>query len=411
MSADSGLKKNLAWNTVGMVMYNFAIWALSAIILRKLGPEAGGIYAVASSIGNTLYAAGLWGMRSFIVSDVEGKYTSGEYFSARVLSVMLSVAVLIPVVMIGGYSGEQNAVLCAYTVFKGAEALIEVIDCFCQKNFHMEINAGSMILRSLLYVTAFAGVLFSGGSLAMAFAGLSVLSLLIFLFFNLRKFRKLEKADIAVRFSGSTAGILKACFPIMVFELLASLIVAVPRLFYERIGDLGDLGIYTSIYTFVIFLQLVINVLIYTLAPYMAKAYHGADMKLFRKYLLLLCGGAAGLGLAAEVMTYLLGRPVISIVYGAAAAPYYTYLYLGIISGVTLAFTWIVSQILVIFSHENLQMVCAVISTAACFVFSKMLVNASDCGRMSLVLILTNIVYITAAFLLLGIRHGKELHS
>ena len=88
--SDSGLKKNLSYNTIGMVLYNFAIWALSAIIMRKLGAAYSGMYAVAMSLGNTLYASALWGMRSFIGSGVNAGYTEQEYLSARTAAVILS---------------------------------------------------------------------------------------------------------------------------------------------------------------------------------------------------------------------------------------------------------------------------------------------------------------------------------
>ena len=395
--SDSGLKKNLSYNTIGMVLYNFAIWVLSAIIMRKLGAAYSGMYAVAMSLGNTLYASALWGMRSFIVSDVNSVYKEQEYLSARTAAVILSVLVLVPVIGLSNYSSEQSGILAAYTLFKCSEALIELTECFNQKNFHMEINAQGMIIRSALYIIGFYGILSFSRSLTAAFALLTLLSFAVFLFFSLRKVRQISPFPVKIILNRKVLDILKSCFPIMVFELLASLIIAVPRLFFEQIGSLSALGIYNSVYTFVIFLQLVINVLIYTLAPYMAKAYHEQRGKDFRKYLLIVAGGAVGLGAAAEIMSVLLGRFVIGLVYGPEAQPYYTYLYMGIVSGVTLAFTWIASQIFVIMSRQNVQMYCSLISTAACFILSKLLVNASDCNRMSLVLILTNLIYILSA--------------
>ncbi len=395
--SDSGLKKNLSYNTVGMVLYNFAIWALSAIIMRKLGAEASGMYAVAMSLGNTLYASALWGMRSFIVSDVNSVYTEQEYLSARSAAVILSVLVLVPVIGLSHYSTVQNSILIAYTLFKCSEALIELTECFNQKSFHMEINAQGMIIRSVLYIIGFYGILSFSSSLTTAFTALTILSFAVFLFFSMRKVRQITPFPAEIILNRKVLDILRSCFPIMVFELLVSLIIAVPRLFFEQTGSLSALGIYNSVYTFVIFLQLMINVLIYTLAPYMAKAYHEHRMQEFRKYLLIVSGGAVGVGAVAEIMSILLGRFVIGLVYGPEAQPYYTYLYMGIVSGVSLAFTWIVSQIFVIMSRQNIQMYCSLISTAACFVLSKLLVNASDCNRMSLVLILTNLIYILAA--------------
>ena len=405
--SEKGLKKNLVWNTAGMIMYNLAIWALSAMILRVLDANASGLYAVASSIGNTLYASALWGMRSFIVSDNEGRYSGTEYFSARVTAVLLSVLALVPVILLTRYSREQNLVLVTYTIFKAAEAMIELTDCFCQKKFRMEVNAYSMIIRSLLYMPAFLMTIRFSRNLALGFAVLTVLSLTVFFTFNLKEAKKLMMFSAKPVFSDRVLEILKRCFPIMVFELLASLVVAIPRLVYERVGSLSELGIYTSVYTFVIFLQLAVNILIFTLAPYMAEAYHRNDREGFRRYLLFLTGGALGLGLAAEVMTFLLGSFTVGLIFGPEAQPRYTYLYLGIISGVSLAGTWIVSQIQVIMGHEKDQLYCSLVSALSCYLFSLCFVNAEDCGRMSLVLILTNLVFILAAFVL-SRRYRRE---
>ena len=56
---DNSLKKNLSWNTIGMILYNLAIWVFSVLILRITGAKESGYYAIASSLGNTFYAISL----------------------------------------------------------------------------------------------------------------------------------------------------------------------------------------------------------------------------------------------------------------------------------------------------------------------------------------------------------------
>ncbi len=391
-----------------MVLYNFAIWIMSALILRILGADASGYYAVATSIGNTLYALALFGMRTYLVSDTENEYTFGEYTAARLSAVGLAFVLLIIIAFSAGYDSTQRNILILYSVFKLFEAMTELMDCFGQQKLTMDINAKSMILRSVVYIIVFTAVLMTAHSLTLGFAALSVCSALIFLFYNYRKISAIVETDHTLRWNRHTKQIFVKCLPIMIFEMLAALVVALPRLFFERIGPLDALGIYTSIYTMVVFLQLVINVLIYTLAPYMSRSYRSHDMKQFLKYIIILFAGASALGAAAEAMTYLMGSFAMGIIYGEAGRMYYGYLYLGIISGVTLSFTWIFSQIFVIIGRNYDQLICSFVSTAACWYLSSVMVQASDCNSMSLVLILTNLIFMASALVLLFTSGRKK---
>ena len=278
---DNSLKKNLSWNTIGMILYNLAIWVFSVLILRITGAKESGYYAIASSLGNTFYAISLWGMRSFIVSDQKNRYTYKEYVITRIVAVILSIAIMFVTATISSYSLEIVRVLIAYSMFKFAEALIELCDSLAQQKMVMDINAKSMVIRGVLYIILFYLSLVITKESYIAFSVITICSLLILYYYNYKKLCKFISFHETAKKENIT-DILKKCFPIMAFELLAAAIVAIPRIFYEKIGSYEDLGIYVSIYTMVVFLQLVINILIYTFAPYMAKAYQEKKMKQLR---------------------------------------------------------------------------------------------------------------------------------
>ena len=405
--SETSLKKNISYTTVGMVMYNFAIWVFSILILRMLGPQASGYYAVATSIGNSLYAISLWGMRSYVISDTNNEYSYQEYLTARFSAIGITLLILLGIVIFVPYSSTQREILVLYSLFKCCEALIEILDCFCQKKKRMEINAYSMILRSILFTVFFYLSLRFFHDINIAFILLIILSLLVFVLFNFRRVKRLVPIELKPTYSKSIGSILYHSLPIMAFEMLSALIVAVPRLQFEKIGDLGTLGIYTSIYTMIVFLQLVINVLIYTLAPYMASAYANKDSKQFLKYVGFLFMGAFGLGLVAEGMVFLLGKPVMTLLFGEIAGNQYHYLYLGIVSGVTLTFTWIMSQIFVIYQKRLEQCLCAIISLVGCYVLSKYMVSASSCDSISLVTTYANLLFLGCSCIFLFVPSHK----
>ncbi|MBP3890707.1 MAG: lipopolysaccharide biosynthesis protein [Solobacterium sp.] len=402
------LEKNLSWTTIGMVVYNFAIWVFGALVLRLLGGVASGYYAVAISIGNTLYAISLWGMRAFVVADQNQTYSYDEYFSVRIYAILLSCVLLFVSTIVFGYSSAQNTIIFLYAIFKFSEAIIELLDCFGQQQLQMDVNAKSMVLRGILFSALFYFTLQVTKNLPIGFVVLLLISILMLLFYNLPRIKKIVSITPKLVWNQNVIRIIKDCAPIMVFELLAAAIIAIPRLFFERVGSLEALGIYTSIYSMVVFLQLVINVLIYTFAPYMAKAYEANDNKSFKNYIVLLFGGAIGLGLLAEGLVYFLGKPVMSLLFGQMAGEYYHYLYLGILSGVTLTFTWILSQIFVIIHRTSDQLICSIVSTIACFVLSYYFINPADCNSMTMILIGTNLLFVVCAILLLLFRKNPK---
>ena len=119
---ENSLKKNLSWNTIGMILYNFAIWVFSVLILRLAGARESGYYAIASSIGNTFYAISLWGMRSFIVSDQEHHYSYIDYLCSRCIAIVITIVLMLVVILVSNYSIDVVYVLVTYSLFKCDES-------------------------------------------------------------------------------------------------------------------------------------------------------------------------------------------------------------------------------------------------------------------------------------------------
>lgn len=403
---NKSLFKNLSYNTIGMILYNIALWVLGFFILRILGPVQSGYYSVAMSLGATLYGIALWGLRSYIVSNNE-EFSYADYIVVRLFSIAVSVIILMFYLAFSQYDTYLNIVIILYSLFKFAEALIELLDCFYQKALKMDINAKSMIIRSLLLTIGFYLSLITARSLIVGLIVMILITIAVLYFYN---FKKLKEIDF--NFSGEFKHFKKiviATFPIMSFEMLSALIVAIPRLRYSLIGDIGLLGIYSSIYTIIVFLQLVIQILIVSFAPYMARNYQNNETKGFLKKLGLLFAVSIALAIIAEVCVYFLGEFVIGLLYGSEIAPYYSYMYLAIISGTTLGMTWIFSQLFVILKKNYTQLICVCISVSACFVLSDYLINPTDLNNISMVLIYAHLIFCVVAILILLITHFRKV--
>ena len=402
MKNKNSLISNLSYTTIGMVLYNITLWFLGFLVLRILGDFESGYYGVAMTIGATLYGVALWGLRSFIVSDNDYGFTYFEYAIVRIITIIISSIIMIVYIFKNSFGTYQNIVIILYSMFKFGEALIELIDCFLQKQLKMDINAKSMILRSILLFIGFFIAIKLTNNLILGLIIMNVVTLGILVFYNFKKFKELFVFEKIFKLKNVTK-VLWLTFPIMGFEMLSALTVSIPRIKYATIGDIGKLGIYISIYTIVIFLQLAIQIVIVAFAPYMAKDYSEDRRKSFLKKLFTMFFIAISLGLIAEVLVYFLGEFAIGLVYGKNIAHYYTYMYLAIVSAVSLGITWIFSQLFVILKKNKEQLFCSIISVIVCYVLSKFMVDANDLNSISKILILANTTFTIVALLILFI--------
>lgn len=400
MKNKSSLISNLSYTTIGMVLYNIALWLLSFLVLRVLGDIESGYYGIAMTIGATLYGVALWGLRSFIVSDEDYGFTYSDYTIVRLIAIFLAIIGMLVYIFYSRFNTYQNWVIVLYSTFKFSEALIELIDCFNQKELKMDINAKSMMIRSVLLLFGFFISIYITKSLILGLIIINIVTLGVLLFYNFRKFNKMFGFKFEIN-EKHVRKVMWLTMPIMGFEMLSALTTTIPRIKYAQVGDIGKLGIYLTIYTIIVFLQLVIQIVNVAFAPYMAKDYNANRKKSFLKKLLTLFALAISLGVIAEILVFFLGKFVIGLVYGENIAPYYTYMYWAIISGVTLGITWIFSQLFVILKKNKEQLFCSIISVITCYILSNFMVDPNDLNSISKILILANLTFTVISLLIL----------
>lgn len=401
MKSKNSLISNLSYTTIGMILYNIALWLLSFLILRILGKVDSGYYGVAMTIGATLYSIALWGLRSFIVSDKDYGFTYADYTVVRLVTIFISIISMFLYIFISKFDTYQNWVIILYSFFKFNEAMIELIDCFNQKELQMDINAKSMIIRSILLFIGFLVSIVISKSLIIGLIVINIVTLLVLIFYNFKKFKNTFGFKFEYRIK-NVFNVLVITMPIMGFEMLSALTTSIPRIRFSKIGDIGQLGIYLSIYTIIVFLQLVIQIVIVSFAPYMAKDYNLNRITSFLKKLFTMFFLAIILGIIAEILVYFLGEFVIGLLYGSDIAPYYTYMYWAIVSGVTLGITWIFSQLFVILKKNKEQLICSIISVIVCYILSRYMVVPTDLNSISKILIYSNLAFSFIALIILG---------
>ena len=84
------LRKNLIFNTAGSLLFYICQASMNLLVTALSGAAANGLLATAMTIANVGLSFASYGMRTFQVSDLRGKYADRTYLASRFVTVAIA---------------------------------------------------------------------------------------------------------------------------------------------------------------------------------------------------------------------------------------------------------------------------------------------------------------------------------
>lgn len=356
------LKSNVIWNTFGTVFYQGCIWLITVLVVRLSNDYSNsGSLAFAMSIGNITFALGTYNMRTYQVADTEGRYAPNNYVAFRCVTMGISAIACGLYTVAIAPTAATLLVSLVYILFKLDEAFANVFYTIDQIGMRLDIAGKSMLIRGAICVAAFSGSMLLTHSLTISVLCMYIGCLAVTFAFDVTNTRCIEPNIIPQIERQQVKALLIECLPSVSALIVSTFIVSSARQYYGIVYGENNLGIYASVATPCVIIQ-VLAQNIYTpfLGP-IAEAFnaeHRIDArKAFGK---LLCGVMA-IGLVISAMLSLASKPLLTMLYGESISPY----------------TWLLGPVLVV----TTEAACTALITDALVVFGKLkttlVVNAS----------------------------------
>ncbi|MDO4566035.1 MAG: hypothetical protein Q4B42_01770, partial [Oscillospiraceae bacterium] len=258
MSGEGNLKRNLLYNTLGNIAYFACQWLITGVFVKRFSGEAGllnsGLLATAMAATNVFLTLANYGMRTFQVSDIGNKYSSGDYIASRALTVAGSALLCCGYVLLMGYGGEQSACILAWLFYKLLEAATDVLHGAAQKSSRMDIIGISYAARGLLSALVFSAALLLGLSLVAALLAAGAVSWLFCALYDLRLTRPYW-SPARLTDKRAPLRLLLDCLPLAAYVFLNTAVGSVPKLALERICGTVTIGVYNLVNSPVLILQ------------------------------------------------------------------------------------------------------------------------------------------------------------
>ncbi len=333
-------KASFIWNMSGSLINAFQSVIMLMILMRTGSLLEAGIYTIACANANLFAMIGRYGMRNFQVSDVKEQFTFTEYRYSRYITsfVMLIVSIAYTVYSskTNSYASDKSLCLIWMCLFRLVDSLEDVYHGRYQQKDRLDISGKCMTLRMIITIIIFALSVIILRALLPALIISTITTAFIFIFFT-----KLTCTDFKcpehVPDKKNLWLLLKLCFPLFCSSFLSFYIGNAPKYAIDSILNDELQAFYGFIAMPISVIGLLNNFIFNPIVKKMSVIWNEKKIKSFKKLFWLQVAIIFAITAICEIGAYLIGIPVLSIMYNTDLAPYKTELLILLLGGGFLA--------------------------------------------------------------------------
>lgn len=406
-------KASFVWNMAGSMLMAFQSVIMLMIITRILNLYEAGVFTLAYASANLFLNIGKYGMRNFQVSDVKHQFTFSDYRTSRIITTLAMLIVSVIYIIVASsqnnYSTDKTWIIVWMCLFKIVDSIEDVYLGLYQQQNRLDISGKILTLRMILTIIIFALglIIFKDLLLSLIIATIFTTVVLAgFIFITYPKFRnKQEHTKMAHIWT-----LLKVCFPLFLGCFLAFYIGNAPKYAIDSILNDELQACYGFIAMPVFVIGLLNNFIFSPMITNMSFLWKEGNrtkfMKLFGKQTLIV----AGITLVCEIGAYILGVPVLSLLYNTNLKPYKTELLILLLGGGFLALSGLLVTIMTIIRIQGRQAIGYIIVAVFAYILSPVFVRKYEImGAATLYLLLMMLLCLIFSILLwFGLKSKKE---
>ncbi|MCR4797603.1 MAG: lipopolysaccharide biosynthesis protein [Lachnospiraceae bacterium] len=360
------------WNMAGSMIMAFQSVILLIILTRVVDIVTAGVFTIANANANLFLNIGRFGMRNYQVSDVRREYNFAEYRNSRVASTILMfvcfAAYIAYAAISNGYSAEKTWIIFWMCMFKLPDAFEDVYYGEYQRNGRLDIASKAMTIRVTVTIIFFAGAVIVTKDLLWSMIASTIFTVILMVYLlvvtaDTVKDREKTKA-------GALKKLLVACFPVFASSFLAYYIGNAPK--YAIDSQLSDelQAIYGFLSMPVFVIGLLNNFIFNPILFSVSCLWQDGKLKEFKRAIVrqtLIVGDITVVCIAGA---FVLGIPVLSILYNTDLTDYKAELLLLLVGGGLLGASGVYTVILTIMRQQNALMIGYLIVAAMAMIFS-----------------------------------------
>lgn len=375
---NNSLRKDYIWNTIGVFAQNAISPILLIVVTRINGIFDSGIFSFAFSVAIVFWAFGMWGGRTYQVSDVTKEFTSRSYIAVRLILAMVMMIGAIIFVITNHYDTTKSWIIISLVLFKTIESVADSLYGILQVHGRLYISGKSLLYKAMFGVGAFLAAEAIWHSVLVGCLGIVGVNILVLLAYDMPNVLKQERLRFGVRHAvrqfQSAVTIIQRCAPIAVIIFLTMFSLNIPRYFIDMFHEdqVGPFGIIAMPITLI---ALVITFVLQPNIVQLSQILEKKRFSIFNSIVTKLAAVSFGIGLGVLLVTYYLGVPLLQFVFGVSFEAYRLPLIIIVIGAIANAIVTVYINVLTIMRYFKAQFYVLLTTNIVLFVVSAILVR------------------------------------
>ncbi len=312
-------KANVLWNMIGSICESALNLVLMIVVNRVAGEAAGGIFTFSFSHAQMMYYLGTLEVRPIHSTDVRQKYRFADYFSLRMVSCGMMILICLLYVFMTDGEPVKKHFMMLMCIYKMLDAVYDLFASMFQQHGRIAFSGMVSTMRVCVVLVGFSAALILTKSLVAAGCVMVLASLVILLTFNMSKWHQFDDVPIRWQFSHA-AEILKSCFPLFVSVFVMLYISNAPKYAIDRYCSDVVQNRYNILFMPAFVINLFSQFVLRPLLTPMAQLWNEGNFRLFRGNVVKMLLVIALLTLFGVAGAWLLGIPILELVYGVPLA-------------------------------------------------------------------------------------------
>lgn len=325
------------WNTIGVLSQNAVSPLLLIFITRINGIADSGLFSFAFAVSIILFAFGLWGGRTYQVSDSKKEFDHRSYIVARVVLGVLMIVAALGFSLLNEYDSNKTLLIAILVIYKAIESIADAVFGVLQAHGKLSYVGKSLLYKSVGGLLLFILIDSLTHNIITSSISLILVNLVFLVFYDVRLAKHREELNIPVSrifsFICDAVVILSRTWPILAITFLATFSINIPRFFIDKYdpSQIGYFGIIAVPITLIaVFMSFILQPNIVTLTKLYEKARYQAFNSLIKKII----GITLGFGVVVATMAYIVGVPVLNLIFGIDFSSHNNELMIMIVGGI-----------------------------------------------------------------------------
>ena len=397
MKESNNIKKNIVWNTIGVLTISSTSLLYTLILTHFCNLKDVGIFSFAFSFACMMITLASFGGRTIHITDSNNNNSNISYIITKYITVLITFLIVLIYIAIKSYSITKTTLIIILCLFKFFEEISDVYYGVLQKENYLYKVGIFQTVKSIINIILFTLIIVFSKNIILSSSSILIVNILFALIIERHAAKTANNWKFEIK-TKEIKNILYQNFYVCFFTFLTSYIISSPKYAIDKylIDDMQ--AIFNIILMPATFIYLLAG---FILSPFMVEISKEIEKKEYdksKKRVIKIISVILLLGIISLIGCYYCGIPILNIIYGIDLTAYKFGFLIIILGSIMYSISVAISTILIAYRELKIQtiisLVLSILSYLICNVLVKKLSITGGCYAYLIVVSLRALIYI-----------------